>query len=491
MYLVTSEQMRYFDHYTIKTLKVPGIVLMDHAGKAVAEAVVKRRAKRVVVACGKGNNGGDGWIAARWLQHGGCSVHVVTVVDPGNLEGDAKLAFDMAGAANVSWNIYQPGDLGGSSIELLVDALLGTGCTRPLAGVYEQIVDEMNHSGVPILAIDVPTGIDASTGEVKGSAIRASETIAMAYEKLGTAVTPGAIYSGHTHVVDIGIKAPLPEGMASYVDPSELRQKWGSRDALSHKGTFGRCGIFVGHMQGAAILAAAGAARTGAGLVVLGTRGSISLAVLPDYVVRQAESPVSALEDCQSIVVGPGLGTDLEPLVGTASVDEMFSSKRGVVDADGLKLLRASNGLRRLNDGWVLTPHPKECANLLGWTTEQVQRQRLTAAMQLAERTGAIVLLKGYRTIIATPAGEIRVNPTGNASLAVGGSGDVLAGVIGSLIAQGLNGFDAASLGAWIHGRAGELAGAALTPISTTASDIVDYISRAIVTFFDGIGARN
>ncbi|GEO24578.1 bifunctional NAD(P)H-hydrate repair enzyme Nnr [Alicyclobacillus acidoterrestris] len=489
MYLVTSEQMRCFDHDTIETLKVPGIVLMDHAGKAVAEAVQRRRVKSVLIVCGKGNNGGDGWLAARWLHHYGGDVRVVSATDPVlTLQGDAKLAFDMAQAAGVLWTVYEPGSLRDARCDLIVDALLGTGTTRPLTGAYRAMVDEMNEAKAPILSVDIPTGVNASTGEVDGACVKASETIAMAYEKLGTAVTPGAIYAGTVHVADIGIKAPLPEeGLASYVHPAQLRGKWGSREALSHKGSYGRCGIYVGEMQGAAMLAAAGAARAGAGLVILATGAPLDHAPRPDYVVRMVSDQASAMHDCTAIVYGPGLGAasaqHVHSLIQT--VQQAQKPVRCVIDADGLTGVRQANGLRCVGPQFVLTPHPKECAQLLGWTTADVQAHRLAAASELARATGAVVLLKGYRTIIATPDGAVRINPTGDASLAVGGSGDVLAGIIGGLLAQGLDSFDAASLGAWLHGCAGELAGAALTPISTTASDVIDYISRAILTFFD------
>ncbi|GMA63354.1 NAD(P)H-hydrate dehydratase [Alicyclobacillus fastidiosus] len=488
MYLVTSEQMRCFDHDTIETLKVPGIVLMDHAGKAVAQIVRERRVKSVCIACGKGNNGGDGWLAARWLRHFGVQVRVVCAQDPDStLQGDARQAFDMARAAGVTWTVYRAGSFHDDTCELIVDALLGTGTARPLAGVYREMVEEMNAANRPTISVDIPSGVNASTGEVYGVAVEASETVAMAFEKLGTAVTPGALYAGHVHVVDIGIPAPLPEGLATYVHPAVLRAKWGTREAMSHKGSYGRCGIYVGQMQGASMLAAAGAARAGAGLVILVTGGPLSHAPAPDYVVRTDTRPACALTDCTSIVYGPGLGEAREDLVRhlVNEADDTSARVPCVIDADGLKGLQRDGGLLTIGDRFVLTPHPKECAALLGWTTAEVQARRLAAAKQLAAQTGAVVLLKGYRTIIATSNGSVRVNPTGNASLAVGGSGDVLAGVIGGLLAQGLEPFDAASLGAWLHGRAGELAGAALTPVSTTASDVVDYISRAIMTLFD------
>lgn len=485
MYLVTSEQMRCFDNLAIETHKIPGIVLMDHAGRSVANRIAYFRPKQVVVVCGKGNNGGDGWVAARWLLHVGVSVQVLTIVAPDTLISHARAAFEMADASGVTWQMWQANDGAISTADVIVDAVMGTGCARPLAGVYHDAVQAINATEAVVIAVDVPTGVDASTGEVHGIAVHATETIAMQYEKLGTAVTPGAIHAGSVIVEDVGIKAPSSDGLATYVDPEVLRNRWGERSKISHKGSYGRVGIWVGQMHGAAVLAAAGAARVGAGLVVVGTQQTdpLSASFQPDYVMRQGVQPSAAFSDCQSVVIGPGMGQNAPGVRADLSASDGFAKFRGVIDADGLRLVQAMEGAQYIGDGWVLTPHPKECARLLGWTTEAVQARRVLAANTLAKQCGATVLLKGFRTVIAQPNGIVRINGTGDASLAVGGSGDVLSGVIGSLMAQGLDTLTAASIGAWLHGRAGELAGQVLTPVSTTASDIVAYLSGAVREF--------
>ncbi|WP_083516893.1 NAD(P)H-hydrate dehydratase [Alicyclobacillus shizuokensis] len=503
MYLVTSEQMQLFDQRTISTLCVPGIVLMEHAGRAVAERAAARRPKRVVVLCGKGNNGGDGWVAARWLHHMGVAVEVLTVVHPDELGGDARLAAEMALCAGVPQRSLtqleptmgcEPADATERSLRLpqadvYIDALLGTGSNRPVApdSRIGRVIAALHQVDGWVMGVDVPSGVDASTGCVDGLAVRADETVTFAAQKLGTAVSPGCEYAGRVHVADIGIRIEPGEvagPLAVWVTETAVRDWLPARGPLSHKGTYGRVAVAIGRMQGAAVLAGLGAARGGAGLVALTGPDQPTLAVPPEFVVRAGAPDLAAsVSDCQALVLGPGLGDAVDLW------QPVLAKFEGpvVVDADGLRLLR----LRPPVEGypaeprWVLTPHPKECARLLGWTTADVQGRRLAAATTLARQTGAVVLLKGYHSIVAHPDGRIAVNPTGDASLATAGTGDVLAGLIGGLLAQGLPPFAAAAAGAWIHGRAGELAGEAMGPASVMASDVIDNISRAIHLHFD------
>ncbi|GMA51141.1 bifunctional NAD(P)H-hydrate repair enzyme Nnr [Alicyclobacillus contaminans] len=482
MYLVTSEQMQTLDKRTMARGRVPGLLLMDHAGRHVAERVLLRRPQRVVVLCGKGNNGGDGWTAARWLHHFGVAdVTVLSLVSPSDLGGDARRAAEMAEAAGVPWHAYREGmDL--PTADVYVDALLGTGVSRPLAGPLAELVDAVNQASPWTIAVDVPTGVDASTGRVQGSAIRAHETVAMAYQKLGTAVTPGCLYAGDVVVADIGIVRDIPGDCAAFVTAEDVRRVIRPRHPATHKGSFGRVGVAVGAMPGAAVLAGLGAARVGAGWVALGA------ARLPGHVpidfVRREQPPTPAMfEDCTSLVVGPGLGADAPAWM---TVVEHHAGP-GVLDADALPW--SVTGLRTWSQ-WVLTPHPKECARLLGWDTAQVQENRLQAARQCAQVTGAVVVLKGYRSIVAAADGRLRVIPTGDASLATAGTGDVLAGMIGGLLAQGATPFDAACAGAYVHGVAGELAGERLGQASVMASDVVDNISRAIKCRIDSVSEQ-
>ncbi|RIV17096.1 NAD(P)H-hydrate dehydratase [Alicyclobacillaceae bacterium I2511] len=489
MYLVTSEQMRSFDKHTIEGLQIPGIVLMDQAGKAVAKRAALRHPRRVVVLCGKGNNGGDGWVAARWLHHWGHSwVQVLSLVTPEQLQGDAAIAAAAAVASGVTYRVVHAGeDL--PMADVVVDALLGTGTGRPLQGQLAELVTQVNaHPGFKI-AVDVPTGVSASTGEVPGIAVQAEETVCMGMQKLGTAVSPGCYHSGQVHTVDIGIDLSYATGseLACWTQAQDLQSALAPRGPETHKGTFGRVGILVGSMQGAAVLSGLGAARSGAGLIVLATPTSqANRAGFPwEFVQRPVETAdvkavQTALSDCQSLVVGPGLGQDL------SLARELLTNpaQKGVLDADGLRLLA---NLRPLGPQWVLTPHPKECADLLGWTPQEVQAHRLQAARSLVEKTQAVVVLKGYHSLVLGPGGEIAVNWTGDAALATAGAGDVLAGVIAGLMAQGADALTAAKAGTWLHGRAGEMAGQRQNVVSTVATDIVENISRAISSVIDSM----
>ena len=508
LYLATSEQMQEFDKFTIHTLRVPAIVLMDHAGFAVAQKVAELRPKKVVVVCGKGNNGGDGWVAARWLKHWGqCQVEVISSADPNTLSGEAKLASEMALAAGVPYQVYY-NDLELKEADVYVDALLGTGAARPLKGDLARLVEAVNRAAVTVVAVDVPSGVDASTGEVFGTAIKAQHTVCLGLQKLGTAVTPGCYSAGQVTVADIGIPVQTAENLAVLTEAKDLRNWLPKRDWSAHKGTFGRVGIVMGEMQGAAVLAGLGAARSGAGLVILGRQANrraanpnganrsevnqseaswsagAAMEIPYEFVLRERDRQDDVLDgfnDCQAVVVGPGLGRAAETPAEAKRWQSALHAYRGtgVLDADGLRFL--ADDLALLETGhWVLTPHPKECGRLLGWTTDEVQQKRVLAARTLADLTSAVVVLKGYHSLIAAPGKRLSVNPTGDASLSTAGTGDVLAGLIGSLLAQGLEPFDAARAGAYLHGLAGELAGKQWNRAGTMASDVVNHIPYAM-----------
>lgn len=513
MILVTSDQMRQFDKHTILSRNVPGIVLMEHAGKAVAEVVAQQGPDRVCVLCGKGNNGGDGWIAARWLKRSGVDVVVYSTAQPDNLVGDALIAFQMAQGFGVPFivatEVADGVDAGreqglqgddcqpdggrnedacewGADVpqaDVYVDALLGTGTSRPLSGLLKRIVDVVNSRQARVVAVDVPTGVNGTTGEVPGTAIQAETTVSMAVQKLGTAISPGCFYAGEVRVADIGIDIQVGQGgteaLSEAVDEAWARLRWPRRTRNSHKGTFGRVAIAVGGMKGAPVLAGLGAARSGAGLVVLALSDTDYPAfdVPLEFVLRLAVAGTSNLQDCAALVVGPGLGAAPEWTEIVRNWDGV-----GVLDADALVpvLERGPVG-----SNWILTPHPKECGRILGWSTEAVQERRAEAAQRLADESGAIVVLKGYHSLIAAPGSPLLVNLSGNEALATAGTGDVLAGVIGGLLAQGMSRREAAAVGTWLHGQAGELAGRRLSTTSVLASDVIADISRAICLHFD------
>jgi hydroxyethylthiazole kinase-like uncharacterized protein yjeF len=481
--LVTSKQMRELDRRTIEHLGIPGAVLMDHAGRSLAERVRARGPRRTVLLCGKGNNGGDGWSAARWLHQWGYSVQVVTLAVPDSLRGDAALMAQAAIRSGVPFDVWEGGPLPDANV--YVDALLGTGASRPPEGAMQSLIEAVNASGATVVACDVPTGVDADTGRVPGVAVQAVETVTMGAPKLGLCVTPGALYAGRWTVADVGI--PLdPDTVAAHgpmcewVNADWARSRLPRRVPDSHKGTYGRVGVLCGQMQGASVLAALGAARAGAGWVALLHPPAAAPSAPPEFVLR-AVTPAefaAAAQPLDVVVAGPGLGT---------AAPEWVEALRGfpgpaVIDAEALAVF---DGGALPGRPWVITPHPKEAARLLRWSVSQVQAERVAAARALAERTGVVAVLKGYRTLVAAPDGRLRVIGSGDASLATAGTGDVLAGVIGALLAQGLAPYDAAALGAWLHGRAGELAGEALSMASVMASDVVEQISRVLRHCFE------
>jgi ADP-dependent NAD(P)H-hydrate dehydratase / NAD(P)H-hydrate epimerase len=483
VYLVTSEQMQLFDKQTIETRCVPGIVLMENAGKEVALRVAEKKPKCVLVLCGKGNNGGDGWVIARWLKHLGIrETSVVSTIQPELLSGDALIMYRAAVASGVEF-VLDENLTSLADADVYVDALLGTGGKGFLRGSARRLAEMLNaKKDKYVVSVDLPSGVDASTGKVEGPVVQADETITFAFQKLGTAVTPGAYCAGFVHVVDIGIERFGDEPLATLVGPEQFLSQWPKRHPSAHKGTFGRLLVMMGEMEGAALLAASGGARIGSGLVAVGGLKRPTCAVPPDFVISAftRDKLLQSISHFHALVLGPGLGSEIQ------DYEQVLTSYEGtgVLDADGLRLIHSS-GCSSPKGSWVVTPHPKECAGLLGWSTEDVQANRVEAATSLAKRTASVVVLKGYHALIASPDGELLVNPTGDASLAVAGTGDVLAGMIGGLLAQGLKPIDAAALGTWLHGAAGELAGQRLSPVSTIASDIIDSISRAIRCYFD------
>jgi NAD(P)H-hydrate epimerase len=390
----------------------------------------------------------------------------------------------MAISMGVPYEVYQS-DRALPEADVYVDAILGTGSRPGLSPLLAELVERVNQTKSIVISIDIPTGVDADTGEVPGPAIRASRTVSIGVQKLGTAITPGALYAGEVSVVDIGLDTGFLHPVAECLNAQDVAQRLPERGALTHKGSYGRVGVIAGEMIGAAVLAGQGAMRSGAGLVVLTHPHESPVPAPYEFVQRctSPERPLESVHECHAIVVGPGLGELYKPLVPWLS----RHPGPGVLDADGLRVFEIE-GFAGLSEGrWVLTPHPKECARLIGWTVDEVQARRLAAAKAAAQKTRSVVILKGYRSIICAPDGRVRVNLTGDASLATAGTGDVLAGIVGGLLAQGLDPFDAASVGAFIHGLAGELAGKARSKVSAVASDVVENISRAISLCFDAI----
>jgi NAD(P)H-hydrate epimerase len=511
MLAVTAAEMRALDRLTIERYGTPGHVLMERAGAGAARVFWQEfphvRAKPVVVA-GKGNNGGDGFVVARHLRGRRVRCDVVLLARAADVGGDAARhlrAFQRRGGRVIE----APGAGGIAAVRaalersrVVIDAIFGTGLNAPVAGPTAEIIELINASGVPVFSIDIPSGLDADTGQPLGTAVQAEATATFGFPKVGQLLFPGARYVGTLVVVDIGIAAEAVGAVAPttrLLCPSEVGPLLAPRPRDAHKGDAGHVLIVAGGRGkcGAAMLAARGAVRSGAGLTTLALPASeqrraastllevmtASLADAPDGLFGLPRLPeldaVLAAKD--SVVAGPGIGVSegsralIRALVRRSSVPL-------VLDADGLNCIADDPAaLRARSAPAVLTPHPGEMSRLCGRPVTDIQANRLAAARELAGRTGTYVVLKGARTVIAAPDGRALINATGNPGMASGGMGDVLAGVIGAFCAQGLAAFDAAALGVFVHGAAADLAARALGgEIGITASDVIDALPRAI-----------
>ena len=456
--LTTAAQMREMDRQTIEDYGVPSLVLMENAALRVVDVIAERfgplRGKRVVVVCGKGNNGGDGLAIARHLAtRFGADVSVHLAADPADYVGDAAVQYKMAQAFGLSLHASGfPGSGGGQSA-LVVDALLGTGIKGGVEGHLAETIDAMNHAGCPIVAVDVPSGLNADTGEVGGACVRATLTVTFALPKVGLMVYPGAEYVGELIVADIGMPKQVMAADAVQVYAIEavdvarwLPARVNGRD--SNKGKFGHVTVFAGSagFAGAPTLSAEAAARTGAGLVTLavpsGIQDALMARVSPVVMTRglpetsggafSAEAVDAALNLAgkgTAAAIGPGLGgADSEDL--RAFVREFVSrcSVPLVVDADALNCLakepdRGASIVKSRSVATVLTPHPGEMGRLLGTNTKAVQGDRRASVEQATRDYGCPVLLKGARTLTASPDGRLAVNTTSNPGMATGGAG--------------------------------------------------------------------
>lgn len=517
--LVSAEQMRALDADTIQRLGIPGAVLMENAGRGVvselwalhSQGALDLYGHQVVVVAGPGNNGGDGLVVARYLHNHGVAVRICLCAERERVRGDSLLhlqAAESCGAAVVAY----PGEAGAGQVaallqrlgpgDVIVDALLGTGLSKPASGPLRLVIEAINRSPAVKLAVDLPSGLDADCGVPAGSGsepaiVRADYTVTFAQPKIGLCGAPGFMYAGRIRVVDIGIPESLcaSHGVrARLLDERCLLRLGQPRSPLGHKGTHGHLLIVAGSRgkSGAALLCTRAALRTGVGLCTLAAPVEVVDSVLGGSVLEAMSFPyelapgetrpgplveqlLKASEGKSSLAIGPGLPT--APAMKAALL-ELLGRGSGplVLDADALNLLvgesEALRRARRAGRGLILTPHPGEAARLLGQSTAEVQADRIRSARRLCEMTGAVVVLKGARTVIVAPEGEgegetppeaesrsgsLSISPTGNASMGSGGMGDVLTGMLGALLAAGWPPYDAACAGVYWHGLAGDL----------------------------------
>ena len=490
--LLDAEQMRATDRWAIETLGIPSLDLMERAGEGLA-AVVAQQAPvgRVVIVCGKGNNGGDGLVTARLLRAAGREVDVLAVWPPAELRGDAAEQLHRLSAEP---GVFDAARLEGAAV--IVDALLGTGATGAPRDPAGAVIEAINAAGAPVVAADIPSGVDASTGEVAGAAITAVATATFHGAKPGLWIRPGKEHAGEVRVIDIGIPAGSPiEAHCALIDADVLADV-PRRGPASTKFTSGNLFVIGGStgLTGAPTMSALAAMRSGAGYVTVGApthlEPTFSVRLLEAMMVglpgesglteEAVEPALEAIERADAVVLGPGLGrTDGARAFARALFERIEVPL--VIDADGLNALAAvfPEPLPRRRAPTVLTPHAGELGRLLDVESSEIERRRLHHARDAAARSGAIVVLKGDDTLVCSPEGEEAISRGGAPALATAGTGDVLSGVTGALLAKRLPPVQAARAAVFAHLRAGRLAAEPHGPDSVIASDVIQQLPAA------------
>jgi len=489
--LYSAAEVRALDSTVIDRFGVAGFALMQRAGAAALGRLLRRwpLARSLVILCGSGNNGGDGYVIAGLARQQGLSVECIAVGDPGRLRGDARSAWALAleqGVQPALWSDLTPDavDRALADADVLVDALLGTGLEGEVRAPYDAAIAAVNRAGRPVMAVDTPSGLSSDSGRVLGVAVRATLTVTFIGLKRGLLTGAAPDYTGELAFDDLSVNPEVYEQVpcsAARLDWSLVSGAVPRRAPASHKGRYGRVLVIGGDhgMGGAAMLAAEAAARSGAGLVYLATRPAHVAAALtrcPEVMVHGVDHGndlVPLLADKDVVVVGPGLGRDGW---GQQMLQQVLDRQGPcVLDADALNLLSVSGqALRR--DDWVLTPHPGEAARLLGTTTDAIGEERFAAALELQRLWGGTVVLKGAGTLVQGLAGVPRVATVGNPGMATGGMGDVLSGILGGLLAQADLRNQAVELGVCLHGEAADCAARTKGHMGLLARDLIGMI---------------
>ncbi len=513
MELVSPEQMRQIDHATIHDIGIAGIVLMERAAMGAVDAMLEHfgeGVRRVGILCGGGNNGGDGLAMTRMLTHRNIEVVLVTLSDPDGYTGDAQRNWEVL--QELEQTVHQLHDVDENelvdrllalpSCDIWCDAMLGTGLDRPVEGRYARAIEFINDREA-VFALDVPSGLDAMTGQPLGLAVEAHACATFASPKLGQALYPGRAYCGELYVIDIGIPRRVIEQVgisAELITEEWMRHYLFTRDETSHKGDAGKILLLAGshEMTGAAIITARGALLGGAGLVTVGTTSEVvpRIAVAVPEVMAAEVIATDEFEDhhrralqeqldrADVIAVGPGLGQreSLRDLLEHLLLDPRQPL---VLDADALNLVSAwdlHESLRRgsMRRPIVLTPHPGEMARLAEVPISDILDEPVKHAQDLAKVTQCVVVLKMASTIIAAPDGRLGINTSGNEGMAAAGSGDALTGILAAQMPEHDDAFISACLAVWLHGAAGDACRATHGVRATTATRLLDHLSDVL-----------
>ena len=514
MILVTAGEMQKMDRQTIDSHGIAGLELMENAGRGATRALLAQFGGRIKtgvgIICGKGNNGGDGFVIARYLAEQRIQVTVYLLANIDAVKGDAATNLKRLRALKIpvveiedeaSFSKIKS-DL--SRFDLLVDAILGTGLTSDVRGFFKTVIDfinDLNQKGVPVFAVDIPSGLNADTGQPCGTCIRAQGTATFALAKIGHYTYPGADYTGRLEIIDIGI----PEVVVQAVKPNQylltaeqIRTDFPRRKSDTHKGRSGHLLVVAGSTgkTGAAAMTALSAMRSGAGLVTLGVAASLN-PIIETQVLEVMSAPLpesrcgilaeSAIDDIKQLIagksclaIGPGIGQAAETRSLVKKIISQIDTPM-VIDADGLNSIAGQTRLlKKRNAPTVLTPHPGEMARLIETSPAAVQQNRLETARDFAKNFGVHVVLKGAATVIAHPDGSAYINPTGNPGMAAGGMGDVLTGVLAGFITQGFSPEAATHTAAYLHGAAADTLAEKIGPIGYLAGEVMSAIPGEI-----------
>ncbi len=490
-YLLSSSEMKRCDAAIINKMGVPSMVLMERAALSAEEELHDGTfdLKKVVVVCGSGNNGGDGFAVARLLHLKNIDVTILFVGDEKKCTPETKQQIQIV--QNYGIKIYSDLDFNFDGYTTIVDAIFGVGISKPVEGKYAQIIEKMNEADADILSLDIPSGISANTGKVMGIAVKAKKTVTFAYKKVGLVLYPGAEYAGIVKAKDIGItdvgfEEKLPHVYSYTKDDLEKIPK---RCSYSHKGTYGKILVIAGavNMSGAAYLAAKSAYKMGAGLVKMyipNENRTILQTMLPEAILDTYDINNIDIENLKEviswadiIIMGPGMGknettkTILDVLIPNADIPL-------VIDADGINIIAEyPEMLKNHKNNIILTPHLGEMARLVKKGIDEIEENLIEEAEKYAKEKNIVCVLKDTRTVVTDGSGSVYLNQSGNNGMATAGSGDVLTGIIAGLLAQGMNNLEAATLGVYVHGLAGDSAATKLGTYSVIADDIVDNIS--------------
>lgn len=527
--ILTTAQVRALEQAWIKHCHDDwGMVLMELAGLGATNMLLELMEGMpavVTIICGPGNNGGDGLVIARHLYRAGVSISVFALSSSADGKGGSRESktnreiLEKLGVEIINVSKEKDLEIVEAAIaesSAVVDALLGTGLDRPVEGLYAKAIELMNNSGVPVLAVDVPSGINSDTGQVMGIATHVAATATFGTIKPGLLCHPAAELAGELRIIDIGLPMPetLPEELRDSLPQLEIPRWWLAtaydieshlprRPVDGHKGDFGHVLFVAGSagMSGASLMAAKSCLRAGAGMSILATTNSLLKNLPGEEIVYKglsetesgsiAKSAIGELEAEMEragvMVIGPGLSSDEETIEFVQELVKKVSVPC-IIDADGLNALsRNPKVLENAEGPFIFTPHPKELSRLTGKSVREIQADRIRSAQEAAKRFGAIIVLKGANSVVATPDDDVYVVPTGNSGMATAGSGDVLSGIIAGLLAQGMRRMWAAVAGTYIHGAAGDMAAMELGEDGMIAGDILNCVPAVLKMLRDGI----